>query len=172
MDRCVVHGEGPDDTEVLRTTLAAARHLLERFAGDPLLGRLLAAYHDMPPADRDAVVEAIEREVKARRLSLATEDVTGQAMHPSRHARLYVRTHGPEAQRSDLEREEMTQATLRGIRVMHLLFLPEIHATWRAATRDALAAAGPESHPLVERVARTVLELLAEVRGAPGAAAD
>ena len=69
---------------------------------------------------------------------------------------------GQEARRSDLERMEMTQATLAACRVAPLVLLPPIYAEWQAATRDALGSISPEQRAAVERLVRDVLAMLVE----------
>src|SRR5512145_1444698 len=127
--------------EHLRATIRAATDVLGEVTADPLLARWIRVFHEMPPEDRAVVVEVLEREVRTRLLSAATEDVTGQAARPNPNARLWVRAHGREAQRSDLEIHEMKHATLRILRVLQLLLLPEIHDEWQRATREALGEA-------------------------------
>jgi hypothetical protein len=147
--------------EVLRNLLDAAARLSTELEGDPLFKRFLDVYFDMPPEDRAVVVGAIERDVKARLLSRATEKVTGQVCRPNPNARLYVRAHGPEAQRSDLERDEMMFATIRMMRVMHVIGeTPEIHAEWRDATREALRHVDRETRELLRRLLREMLALV------------
>ena len=79
---CVMDGERSGEIAGglagLRTALEAALRLTSQLAGDPVLGRLLAAFQDMPAEDRPVVVEAIERETKARALSRATDWIFGR----------------------------------------------------------------------------------------------
>src|SRR5262245_15238608 len=116
------HEPSPAETlENLGHTVRAAARLESEIAQEPLLGPLIKVVQLMPPPDREIFIAASERDVKARLLSLATEKGTGQATRPNPNARLYIRTHGAEASRSDLERREMYQATLRMMRVAPLL---------------------------------------------------
>lgn len=153
-----------DKLEGLRTTLQAAAGLAAEMMADPLLMRYIQAFHVMPVQDRATIVGAIERDVQARRLSRATERVTGQAAVPNPRARLYVRTHGPSVEGDDLERDEMMLATLRALRVVPILLLPEIQAMWRDATRAALEDVDAATQDGVEQLVRDVLALLAEIR--------
>jgi hypothetical protein len=147
--------------ETLVATLQVALELANGVAHDRVLQRLFAAFKAMPAEDRDVIVGVIEREVHARRLSRATEGITGQGARPNPNARLYVRTHGREAQRSDFERDEMALATMRALKVPPLLTIPEVRDEWRAATRQALAESDPAVYSVMEDL---LVEALAMVR--------
>lgn len=153
-----------DKLDDLRTTLQAASGLAAELMADPLLMRLIQVFHAMPTHDRATVVGAIERDVQSRLLSRATERVTGQGSVPNPRARLYIRTHGPAVEEDDLERDDMMLATLRALRVVPILLLPEIHAVWRDATRAALEDVDAATRDGVERLVREVLDLLADIR--------
>ena len=155
-------GSPAETLEYLGHTVRAAAQLASEIVKEPLLARLIKVFHLMPVADRTVVLEAIERDVQARLLSLATEKVTGQATHPNPNARLYVRTHGAEATRGDLERREMFQATVRMARVAPLLMVPEIHAEWVDATSEALRSVSPEERSVIETLIRDVLGMIAQ----------
>ena len=146
--------------DALKAVLESGTQLLAAITSDGILHRLIVAYDAMPQADRDAIVEVIEREVQARLLSQATEGVTGQGMHPNRNARLYLRSHGQEVQRSDLETNEMMQAALRAMRVTPLLLVPEIHAEWQKALRGAVGGIDGPTLAIVERLLREALDLV------------
>jgi hypothetical protein len=161
---------GFEQLESVRGALSAAVRLFDELAGDPLFVRLIDAFRIMPSQDRETIVGVLEREVRARNLSRGTERVTGQAALPNPNARLYVRTHGAEAQRSELEQEEMMLAMLRAMRVMRFLVDPQIHAEWLAATRDALAQIDQETRDIVERLIREVLAVLSGEVGMGGPA--
>jgi hypothetical protein len=150
--------------EGLQSTLEAALHLTRELTEDTMLCRWLGAFRAIPSEDRAVVVEAIERELKARALSRATEDVTGQSMVPNPHARLYVRAHESTFDRNLLERDEMMIATVRGMRVASIIpNVPDIHASWQAATREALEHVDAETRKAVERLVCEVLEMLRAV---------
>ena len=151
--------------EHLEATLEAALHLTREMTGDQLLSRLLAAFRSMPLEDRGAIIEAVEREVKARKLSLATEGMTGQSMVPNRNARLYLRAHESGFDRNMLERDEMMIATVRGMRAA--MFIPavaEIYASWQDATREAMRQVDEPVRAAVEQLVQEVLRFIAEVR--------
>jgi hypothetical protein len=151
----------------LEATLEAALDLTRSLAGDPVLARLLAAFRLMPADDRAVVVGAIEREVKARKLSLATEAASGQSMVPNPNARFYLRAHESSLDRNLLERDEMTIATVRGMRAATLIpAVPEIHASWREATREATQHVDAATRATVERLLHEVLGFLAAASAA------
>src|SRR5262245_23260426 len=150
--------------EGLQSTLEAALHLTRELTDDTLLCRWLAAFRAIPAGDRAVVVEAIERELKARALSRATEDVTGQSMVPNPHARLYVRAHESTFDRNLLERDEMMLATVRGMRVASIIpNVPDILASWRVGTREALEHIDAQTRKAVEGLVCEVLDMLRAV---------
>lgn len=136
-----------------------AAELTTSLANDPVLYRLIEAFRLMPFEDRETVVGAVEREVSARRLSRATEDATGQSMHPNPRARLYVRAHENTAPRRHLERDELMISMLRGMRVTAGLLVPEVHAAWLDGTREALEHLDPEMRATVAQLARELMTL-------------
>ena len=138
-------GDGETDLPVgaalheLAEVIDVATRLVSMLASDSVLQRVLEAYRQMPLEDRAVITEAIEREVKARKLSLATEETTGQSMHPNPHARLYLRSHETVVPRNVLERDELMLAMLSAMRAAPLLLVPDIHTSWIDGTREALA---------------------------------
>jgi hypothetical protein len=120
----------------------------------------------MPLEDRATILNAIEREVQARRLSNATQDATGQSMHPNPHARLYLRSHERVAPRNMLERDELMFAMLSGMRVTPILLTPDIHKSWVDGTREAMEHLDETARASVEQLLREALVLLDQVRTA------
>jgi len=156
--------------ETLQATLEAALGVARELSGDRLLGRLITAFREMPAQDRAVLIEAIEREVKARNLSRATEAVTGQSMVPNPNARLYLRAHETGFDRNLLERDEMMIATVRAMRVATIIpSVPEIHESWRAAVREAMQHVDQATRIVVEQL---VVEMLGFVREANAAEGD
>jgi hypothetical protein len=160
------HGEKPQDGRTMFDELVelldVAVAMTAACAKDPVLQRLLEAFRLMPFEDREVLVGAIEREVRARRLSRATEDATGHKMHANRHARLYVRAHETPMPRRNLEREELMLSMLRGMRVSPLLLAPEVHDEWLEGTREALAHLEPDARAAVVELTRELLALAEE----------
>jgi hypothetical protein len=148
----------------LTDVIEAAVRLAETMANDPMLRRLLEVFRLMPLEDRATIIRAIEQEVQARRLSNATQDATGQSMHPNPHARLYLRSHERVVPRNMLERDEIMFAMLSGMRVTPILLTPDIHASWMDGTREAIEHLDDSARAAVEVLLREALLLLAEVR--------
>jgi hypothetical protein len=155
----------PTTLENLLETLEDALGLARELSGDRSLVRMLAAFRTMPAEDRPIIIEALEREVTARKLSLATEDMSGQSMVPNAHARLYLRAHESSFERSVLERDEMMIATVRGMRAATLIpAVPDIYAAWRDATQEAMQHVDEPTRATVEGLVREVLHFIAEAR--------
>jgi hypothetical protein len=151
----------------LQATLEAALDLMREMTADQLLARLLAVFRSMPAEDRPVLIDALEREVKARKLSLATADVSGQSMAPNPHARLYLRVHESAFDRNVLERDEMMIATVRGMRAATLIpAIPEIYASWRDATREAMQHVDEPTRAVTEGLVQEVLGFIAAARAA------
>ena len=150
----------------LADVIDAAVRLADAIANDPVLQRLLEAFRLMPLEDRGTILRAIEREVQARRLSRATEDMTGQQMHPNPHARLYLRSHEQVVPRNLLERDELMFAMLSGMRVSPILLTPDVHASWVDGTREAMEHLDDTARVSVEQLLREALVILDEVRTA------
>jgi hypothetical protein len=146
----------------LTEVIDVAAKLAESLAADRTLQRLIDALRTAPLEDRDTIVGAIEREVQARRLSRATEDLTGQSMHPNPHARLYIRSHETVVPRNLLERDELMLAMLSGMRVSPILLTPDIHAAWVEGTREALEHLDPTARAAVAQLLREALALVEE----------
>lgn len=139
-------------------TLRAAAEIVRELRANPLLSRLIAAFSAMPLSDRPVVLEALEAEVQARRLSLATEDVTGQSMCPSPNARLYLRVHETDTPRLPFDRDDMMLAMLRGMRASTLL-VDTLHETWLEASKEALGHLDAGRRTAVATLLRELLQL-------------
>lgn len=167
--QCPAHGMGDEPTtdstalEHLQATLESALELTRDLAADPLLVRLLSVFRSLPAEDRPAILGALEREAAARKLSLATEGMTGQSMVPNPNARFYLRAHENAFDRNMLERDEMMIATVRGMRAASLIpLVPDIYAMWREATREAMEHVDASTRAVVDRLVRDVLGFLAD----------
>ena len=152
--------------EELIDVLDVAARLADALGGDPMLQRVIEAFRLMPFEDREVIAHVIEREVQARRLSVASEVATGQSMHANPHARLYVRSHEKVTlPRILLERNELMLAMLAGMRAAPLLLVPEIHQAWTDGTRDALEHLEPSARRAAAVLLREVLALVEEAEG-------
>jgi hypothetical protein len=165
----------PDDGEhPLRTQLAeltevleVAARLADTLGGEGTVGRVVEAFRLMPLEDREVIADIIEREVQARRLSLATEVATGQSMHPNPNARLYLRSHEKASlERNLLERHELMLAMLAGMRLTPLLLVPDIHDAWLEGTRGAIDHLDAAERQAAAKLLREVLALVEEAEAA------
>ena len=158
-------GDGSRAENLLRRLaelIENATVLADELVRDGAFRRLLEAFRLMPLEDREPIVEALEREVKARRLSLATEGATGQSMHPNRNARLYLRAHEKPIPRNLLERDELMLAMLQCMRAAPLLRIPDIHGSWIDGTREALTHVDGTTRAVVAGLLRELLALVDE----------
>ncbi len=152
--------------EELIDVIDVAARLADSIGSDPTLQRVIEAFRLMPFEDREVIAEVIEREVQARRLSVASEIATGQSMHPNPHARLYLRSHEKVAlPRILLERDELMLAMLAGMRASPLLLVPEIHEAWIDGTRGALEHLDASARRAAALLLREVLALVEEADG-------
>ncbi len=151
---------GTSTLEQLIEVLDVAARLTDVLAGDPALQRVFDAFRVMPMEDRTVIARVIEREVQARRLSLATETVTGQSMHPNPHARLYLRSHQKTVPRLRPERDELMLSMLAAMRLTPILLVPDIHTAWLDGTRDALEHLEPSASGATAQLLREMLEIV------------
>ena len=147
--------------------IEVAARLADAIASDPILHRVIEVFRLMPLEDRATIASALEREVQARRLSLATENATGQSMHANPNARFYLRAHEAVVPRKLLERDELMLAMLSGMRVSPILMVPDIHTTWVEATREAIEHLEAPARTAVAQLLREALEMIEELDPAP-----
>jgi hypothetical protein len=165
---------------VLRETLRAARTLLRRLTGDPLLLRLLDVYSRIPVPDREVIVGVLEREVTFRWMSAANARATLNGINmginvtrPNPNARLYVRVLEPGPAAPYVSRVEMMHATLRVARATYLtLTTTSRDGQWQAGIGDALARLTPQELIAVDWVNRHMRELIDAALRAAAADAD
>lgn len=143
----------------LVATLEDAVELVGSFAGNAQFRRLVEAFRLMPLEDRGPIIGAIEREVRARHLTRATEEATGHSMHPNPRARLYVRAHETPALRRHTDRDDLMLSMLRCMRTARFLLVPEVHAAWRDGTREALDHLEPAEREGLLQLTRELLAL-------------
>jgi hypothetical protein len=156
----------PNPIEALRAMLDAGAAIVDGVLADELMARWIEAFVVMPVADRPVVVDVVEREVKARVVSRAVETTIAQTWHANPNARLYVRMHGQEPRREDLVREEMLLGTLRALRVMPMIAaVPDIHADWLDATREAMEQVDGDTRAFVALMLRETLQLIESPSG-------
>ena len=142
--------------------LDAANELTKELTSDRDLQRMIETFRLMPMEDRSTIIGALEREVQARRLSRATEDATGQSMHPNPNARFYLRSHERPTLRMPLERDELMLSMLAAMRVTPILTVPEIHTEYVEGTRAALEQVEPPTLAVLATLLRETLALVVE----------
>jgi hypothetical protein len=152
---------GPASLADLATALKEAETLVDELDRDSVIRDVLRTFRLMPFEDRGVIAEALSREVQARRLSLATQDVTGQSMHPNPNARLYLRAHETTVPRSLLEREELMLALTRAMRLAPVLRMPAIHDELIDALRLALEHVDGATRAEVAVLLRETLAIVA-----------
>ena len=161
-------GEGPtarDGTALgnLQITLEAALHLLRELADDDLLRRVTAAFHAMPEGDRPVVVDVLEREVRGRLLSQATEDSIGQSTRPNPNARLYIRSFESGFDRRALEHDDMLIANVRTMQASAVIRgIPETYAIWKDAMRTAMDEVDDATRATFAEMLGHILRCIAE----------
>jgi hypothetical protein len=131
---------------------------------DPLLVRWIETYSAMPAQDRPVIVEAVEREVKRRRVGDGVAGPVAQTMYPNPNAVLYVRTHEQEVLPERLVAAQMAVGMRRALRVMHLLTgTPKIHEDWLVASRAAVEEVDDDTRRVVAGVLRGLLDIVEEL---------
>jgi hypothetical protein len=167
----------PDDARArdvlttLQTVLASAAGLAKDLTEDPLASRLLTALARMPPEDREAIVDVIEREVDLRLMSLEGQGpLSGlRVTKPNPNARLYLRvedTEGP----LRVSPEEIVRAVIRSSRVMHRSFQRGSKATmdvWGPAIVQGLRELGADERESLRWFHSTILEFVLEAGRSP-----
>jgi hypothetical protein len=147
----------------LQVTLEAALHLLRELADDDLLRRMIAAFHAMPDGDRPIVVDVLEREVKGRLLSQATEDSIGQSTRPNPNARLYIRSFESGFDRRALEHDDMLIANVRTMQASAVIHgIPETYALWKDAMRAAMDEVDDATRATFAEMLGHILRCIAE----------
>ena len=149
----------------LQKALASALELAHKLSDDPLLGRLLAVFRNMPMEDREGIVAILEREVTGRMLSRATEKPVGQSTHLNPNARLYVRAHATNLDKRHFDYDEMVIADVRAMRIAVMIrYVPEIYEAWKAAIREAMDHVDEPIRAVAEELLHDVLASIAAAR--------
>ena len=147
----------------LQITLEAALHLLRELVDDDLLRRVTAAFHAMPEDDRSVVVDVLEREVRGRLLSQATEDSIGQSTRPNPNARLYIRSFESGFDRRALEHDDMLIANVRTMQASAVIRgIPDMYAIWKDAMRAAMDEVDDATRATFAEMLGHILRCIAE----------
>jgi hypothetical protein len=157
----------PFDT--LHTLLTTARELAKTLTDDPELERIVRAFRMFPESDREAILQVIEKDASWRSIVETTDAVTGITVRPNPHASLYVHvidssTEAPlEPEPSPRDADVIRRGVQSFVQMLPLLFQDSVHAQWTAAAAEIARAADDEVRTLAGRLAREVLQLLADV---------
>lgn len=149
--------------DALQTVLTAARDMVDALLGDASVQRLLDAFTAFPRADREPILQVLEKDSAWRRIVERTADATGIHVAPNPHASLYVHVigQGPDAPGRDADVIRSGVATF--VEILPLLFQDAVHAQWLEAARDVARSAGAEARTLAARMASEILALVAEI---------
>ncbi|MFN8544825.1 MAG: hypothetical protein U0807_11580 [Candidatus Binatia bacterium] len=159
----------------LAARLAALRAKLERaaaevgaIAADPLFLRIAEVFRRMPAEDREALLGVLERQVTLRRHAEVVEGVSGMTLRPNPNARLYVRVHDAELNKTPLDGDDWVLLALRAVRAFPSVVTPDFFPIWRAALAEAIELAEPVERAAFERAMRAILDIYAARRMAIG----
>ena len=151
--------------DALQTLLATARDLAKALTDDPLLDRVVRAFRMFPEADREAIVQVLEKDAAWRNIVEKTDDATGITVRPNPHASLYVHIleqpsaeSGPSPRDADVIRHGVETF----VQMLPLLFQDAVRAQWLAAGRDLARTSDGELRALAVRLAKDVEALVAE----------
>lgn len=158
--------------ETLHAMLATARELAADLERDPLLHRVLRVFLALPEADREPILNVLEKDAAWRRIVEKTAGATGVNVHPNPHASLYIhvlnhvtgRLIDGETSARDANVIRLGIETL--VQLLPLLFQEGVHAQWTEAAREIIHGADVEARALGARLAREVLALIAAYEGA------
>lgn len=136
----------------LDALIQSATALADDLATDGLFDRLQRAFCQMPPGDRETILQVLEREVECRCFTRGTGDVaTGYDTRPNPNARLYLRVVTDERPPPLMDHDELVVANYRGLRVLRYVLGP-LHAVWADAMADAAAMLEQEEREAVRQV--------------------
>ena len=136
----------------LDTLLESATTFADDLATDHLFDRLQRAFCQMPPGDRETILQVLEREVECRCLTRGTGDLaTGYDTRPNPNARLYLRVLTDERTPPLMDHDELVVANYRGLRVLRYVLGP-LHGVWSEAMADAASLLEPDERAAVRRV--------------------
>ena len=154
--------------DALQTLLATARDLAKVLTDDPQLERLVRAFRMFPEADREAILQVLEKDAAWRNIVETTDDATGITVRPNPHASLYVHIlEQAEPEPSLRDADVIRQGVETFVRMLPLLFQDAVRAQWLAAGRDLARSSGAEPRALAVRLAQDVEALVAEAERNP-----
>lgn len=156
-----------DRLESLRALLDVALDTVGHLKRDPLLPRLLDAFAQMPPEDREVILMVLEREVALRNVGRRQDAVSLSGMRlgaPNPHARLYVRVVGGREIDTQpyMSREEVMHALIRAARLIraHYFATHDDEPSWVEPIVATLQRLDPGEREAVAWMNRRLLELI------------
>jgi hypothetical protein len=155
--------------DALQAILVTAHGLATELTADPLLERLLHVFAKLPEPDREPILKILEREATWCRIAEQTASETGITVRPNPHASLYVHV----LDQADEPRSEPLRRDIdvirfgieHFVRLLPLFFQEGVHAQWSASARELARDIDDELRRCVDRLAREVLELVAQPEG-------
>jgi hypothetical protein len=161
--------------DALQTLLATARELANGLAGDQELERLVRAFKAFPAADREALLQVIEKDAAWRTIVENTDDTTGIRVKPNPHASLYVHV----LEQADGETALVPDPTQRDadvirqgvetfVQMLPFMFQDAVREQWLVAGRDLARSSGAELRELAVRFARDIERLATEAQREAG----
>jgi hypothetical protein len=165
----------PRRPESIREAVAALDTLLESataqaddLAADGLFDRLQRAFAQMPPGDRETILQVLEREVECRCFTRGTGDIaTGYETRPNPNARLYLRVVTDQEPPPLMDHDELVVANYRGLRVLRYVLGP-LHAMWAEAMADAASLLEPDERAAARQVLTETLGFIEADDPGPG----
>jgi len=152
----------------LDTLLESATTFADDLATDHLFDRLQRAFCQMPPGDRETIIQVLEREVECRCFTRGTGDLaTGYDTRPNPSARLYLRVLTDERTPPLMDHDELVVANYRGLRVLRYVLGP-LHDVWAEAMADAATLLEPDERAAVRRVLSETLAFVDAADRVPG----
>jgi len=154
--------------DALQTLLATARDLAKVLTEDPQLERVVRAFRMFPEADREAILQVLEKDAAWRNIVEQTDDATGITVRPNPHASLYVHVlEQTEPAPSLRDADVIRHGVETFVQMLPLLFQDAVRAQWLAAGRDLAHSSGPELRALAVRLAQDVEALVADAEATP-----
>jgi hypothetical protein len=155
-------GAASDRTfDALHTLLATARELARELSEDPQIERLVRAFRALPQAERETIVQVVEKDAAWRKIVEQTDGTTGISVRPNPHASLYVHVLN-QVEQSERDADVIRHGVETLVKMLPFLFQEAVHAQWTAAARDLARTSSPDLRDLAARLAREVLSLLGE----------
>jgi hypothetical protein len=158
--------------DALQAILNTAHELAEKLTSDPLTERVLRVFAKLPPPDREPILKILERDATWCRIVEQTASETGITVLPNPHASLYVHVFGnateapSEPLRRDIDVIRFGIETF--VRLLPLFFQEGVHEQWTASARELARDLDQELGECVVRLAREVLDLVAQPGGPRG----